>query len=153
MGNNMTPSGNSSFPSMGEFEIGTFVAPTQSTGNSGDAGSSIFKASTFNAEGNGSQYGGGGRNVFGQSQSGRPIAGPGIRETGIIEKLLVRNIDTPISRNFYRLLIGADKMYCLFLYLLSIFPLYSIHMDLFNAAIAKLVYSSTFRNLMEQLSI
>ena len=150
MGNNMTPSGNSSFPSMGEFEIGTFVAPTQSTGNSGDAGSSIFKASTFNAEGNGSQYGGGGRNVFGQSQSGRPIAGPGIRETGIIEKLLVRNIDTPRSRN-------SHLLYWPLLFIFDIyfqpFLLYSIHMDLFNAAIVKLVYSSTFRNLMEQSSI
>ena len=121
MGNNMTPSGNSSFPSMGEFEIGTFVAPTQSTGNSGDAGSSIFKASTFNAEGNGSQYGGGGRNVFGQSQSGRPIAGPGIRETGIIEKLLVRNIDTPRSRNSHPF--SIDYTYCLFL--ISIFNPFS----------------------------
>ena len=91
MGNNVNTSGNSSFPPMGEFEIGTFVAPTaQSAGNAGDIGSSMFKTSTFNNDSNGSQFGAGGRNVFGQSQSGRPIAGPGIRETGIIEKLLVR---------------------------------------------------------------
>ena len=91
MGNNINTSGNSSFPSIGEFEIGTFVAPTaQSAGNAGDTGSSIFKGSTYNTDSNSSQLGAGGRNVFGQSQSGRPIAGPGIRETGIIEKLLVR---------------------------------------------------------------
>ena len=93
IGNNITTSGNNNFPSIGEFEIGTFVAPSQNTGSSGDTGSSIFKSSTFNADSNGSQFGGGGRNVFGQSQSGRPIAGPGIRETGIIEKLLVRRIN------------------------------------------------------------
>ena len=92
IGNTMNASGsNNSFPTIGEFEIGTFVAPTaQSAGNTSDSGTSIFKTGTFgNTEGNGSQFGTGGRNVFGQSQSGRPVAGPGIRETGIIEKLLV----------------------------------------------------------------
>ena len=92
IGNNINSSGtNNSFPTIGEFEIGTFVAPSaQGSGGTQESGSSVFKTSAFNSsEGNGSQFGSGGRNIFGQSQSGRPVAGPGIRETGIIEKLLV----------------------------------------------------------------
>ena len=122
MGNNINTSGNSSFPSIGEFEIGTFVAPTaQSAGNAGDTGSSIFKGSTYNTDSNNSQFGAGGRNVFGQSQSGRPIAGPGIRETGIIEKLLVR-IYGPITLYLLPLLI-SDPLFLLYvLYRVLYFP-------------------------------
>ena len=91
VGNNTNSSGtNNAFQTIGEFEIGTFVAPTaQGGGRTSESGSSMFKSEPFNSsESNGSQFGNGGRNIFGQSQSGRPIAGPGIRETGIIEKLL-----------------------------------------------------------------
>ena len=93
MGNTSNNSGaNNPFPTIGEFEIGTFIAPT---GESSGSGASNFKTENFRAqENNGSQLGVGCRNIFGQSaswpnQSGRPISGPGIRETGIIEKLLV----------------------------------------------------------------
>ena len=92
IGTNINSSGtNNSFPTIDEFEIGTFHASTaQGAGGTQESGSSVYKPSGFNAsEGNGSQFGSGGRNIFGQSQSGRPVAGPGIRETGIIEKLLV----------------------------------------------------------------
>ena len=88
-GNN-SAGNNSSFSSMNtpDFEIGTFIAPT-AQGGSNESGSSKFQIGNFgNPENTGSQYGSGGRSIFGQSQSGRPVAGPGIRETGIIEKLL-----------------------------------------------------------------
>ena len=150
MGNNINTSGNSSFPSIGEFEIGTFVAPTaQSAGNAGDIGSSMFKPSTFNNDSNGSQFGAGGRNVFGQSQSGRPIAGPGIRETGIIEKLLVR-IYGPITLYLLILLKLIFSVICVIPSV--IFPC-SILTDLFSVATDKLDFSFTFRNLTGLLSI
>ena len=90
IGGNFSSESNTSFPAMGDFEIGTFNAPTvQNGGLSSGTGSSTYKG-TFNNSENGPQFGGGGRNIFGQNQSAQPIAGPGIRETGIIEKLLVR---------------------------------------------------------------
>ena len=93
----------SSFPTIGEFEIGTFNAPTVQNGgiSTSAAGPSYKNTGVFNSGGGDSgQFGGGTSSRFGQSQSGQPIAGPGIRETGIIEKLLVRMRKIPYFCNF-----------------------------------------------------
>jgi hypothetical protein len=70
---------NSAFPPVGNFEIGTFTTTNTSSSNSANRnGTNEFNGQTAT-----------GGNVFNQASHNLQGGGLGIRETGIIEKLLV----------------------------------------------------------------
>ncbi len=97
-------------------------------GGGGGGGGMNFEIGTFNmgdgGTGGGSGGGGGGNHFSSsssayQSQSGHNIqGGPGIRETGIIEKLLVSRLDTWKAENETR---GNSERYFFFLSFFQIF--------------------------------
>lgn len=117
--------------------------------------SNVFNSSprsVTNGIGNGSSgnNGGGGGNNGGNSSNGttsynngnnNSSDNQGTRETGIIEKLLVR---------FYQ---KKNQINYIFHHFLINYYLYSIHMDLFNAVKDKLVSFFIFHNLVAILSI
>ena len=78
---------NSAFPPVGHFEIGTFSVATTSSASTANRNSTSMEFS--NGGGGGGASGG---NVFNQASHNLQGGGLGIRETGIIEKLLVSSL-------------------------------------------------------------